>query len=81
MSRLNQDRVADERASRNGRVARVAAVFVLVAIAVGIGWHAWRGKVVPALPRIDLAGVDTRRWSNHDLVKETVTLLWYAALD
>ena len=29
----------------------------------------------------DLAGIDTRRWSNHDLVKEAVTLLWYAALD
>jgi RimJ/RimL family protein N-acetyltransferase len=29
----------------------------------------------------DLCGVDTRRWSNHDLVKEAVTLLWYAALD
>ena len=29
----------------------------------------------------DLAGLDTRRWSNHDLVKEIVTLLWYVALD
>jgi RimJ/RimL family protein N-acetyltransferase len=29
----------------------------------------------------DLSGVDTRRRSNHDLVKESVTLLWYAALD
>ena len=29
----------------------------------------------------DLSGVDTRRRSNHDLVKETVTLFWYAALD
>jgi RimJ/RimL family protein N-acetyltransferase len=29
----------------------------------------------------ELSGVDTRRWSNHDLVKEAVTLLWYAALD
>ena len=29
----------------------------------------------------DLAGVDTKRWSNHDLVKEAATLLWYAALD
>jgi N-acetylglutamate synthase-like GNAT family acetyltransferase len=29
----------------------------------------------------DLAGVDTHFASNHDLVKEAVALLWYAALD
>ena len=29
----------------------------------------------------DISGVDTRRKSNHDLVKEAVTLFWYAALD
>ena len=29
----------------------------------------------------ELSGVDTRRRSNHDLVKEAVTLFWYAALD
>ena len=29
----------------------------------------------------DLSGVDTRRRSNHDLVKEAVTLFWYASLD
>jgi GNAT superfamily N-acetyltransferase len=29
----------------------------------------------------DLAGLDARRFSNHDLVKESVTLYWYAALD
>lgn len=29
----------------------------------------------------DLAGLDTRRYTNHDLVKEAVTLFWYAALD
>lgn len=29
----------------------------------------------------ELAGLDTHRHSNHDLVKEAVTLLWYAALD
>jgi RimJ/RimL family protein N-acetyltransferase len=29
----------------------------------------------------DLAGVNTHRDSNHDLVKEEVTLYWYAALD
>jgi ribosomal protein S18 acetylase RimI-like enzyme len=28
-----------------------------------------------------LAGLDALRNSNHDLVKETVTLLWYATLD
>ena len=28
-----------------------------------------------------LAGLDSHRHSNHDLVKEAVTLLWYAAQD
>jgi RimJ/RimL family protein N-acetyltransferase len=28
-----------------------------------------------------LSGIDTRRRSNHDVVKEAVTLFWYAALD
>ena len=29
----------------------------------------------------DLAGLDARRHTNHDLVKEAVTLFWYASLD
>ena len=29
----------------------------------------------------DIAGVDARRYSNHDMVKEAATLFWYAALD
>ncbi|HEV7297862.1 MAG TPA: GNAT family N-acetyltransferase [Tepidisphaeraceae bacterium] len=29
----------------------------------------------------ELAGIDDHRNSNHDLVKETVTLFWYAAMD
>jgi ribosomal protein S18 acetylase RimI-like enzyme len=29
----------------------------------------------------DVAGLDAQRYSNHDLVKETVALFWYAALD
>ena len=29
----------------------------------------------------DVAGLDTHRHSNHDLVKEAATLFWYAALD
>ncbi len=29
----------------------------------------------------DLSGVDTRRDSNHDVVKEAATLFWYATLD
>ena len=29
----------------------------------------------------ELAGLDTRFHTNHDLVKEAVTLFWYAALD
>jgi GNAT superfamily N-acetyltransferase len=29
----------------------------------------------------DLSGIDLRRHSNHDMVKESATLFWYAALD
>ena len=29
----------------------------------------------------ELSGLDTKRNSNHDLVKEAATLIWYAALD
>jgi len=29
----------------------------------------------------ELSGLDARRRTNHDLVKESATLLWYAALD
>lgn len=29
----------------------------------------------------ELAGLDTHRHSNHDLVKESATLIWYAAFD
>ena len=29
----------------------------------------------------DLSGIDVRRHSNHDMVKESATLFWYAALD
>ena len=29
----------------------------------------------------DLSGLDTRRHSNHDVVKEVATLIWYASLD
>ncbi len=29
----------------------------------------------------ELGGLDSQRQSNHDLVKESATLLWYAALD
>jgi ribosomal protein S18 acetylase RimI-like enzyme len=29
----------------------------------------------------DLAGLDTQRRSNHDLVKESATLFWYSSLD
>ena len=29
----------------------------------------------------NVAGLDLQRHSNHDLVKEAVTLFWYAALD
>jgi ribosomal protein S18 acetylase RimI-like enzyme len=29
----------------------------------------------------EIAGIDTHRYSNHDLVKESATIFWYAELD
>ena len=29
----------------------------------------------------EMTGVDTHRHSNHDMVKESATIFWYAALD
>jgi hypothetical protein len=29
----------------------------------------------------EIAGVDTHRHSNHDMVKEAATIFWYAAMD
>jgi len=29
----------------------------------------------------ELSGIDLRRHTNHDLVKERATLFWYATLD
>ena len=29
----------------------------------------------------EIAGIDTHRHSNHDMVKESATLFWYAAMD
>lgn len=29
----------------------------------------------------EIAGIDTHRYSNHDMVKESATIFWYAALD
>lgn len=29
----------------------------------------------------EIAGIDTHRHSNHDMVKESATIFWYAALD
>lgn len=29
----------------------------------------------------ELAGIDSKRRSNHDLVKESATMIWYASLD
>ena len=41
----------------------------------------WPAAMLLAKCGFDLAGLDERRKSNHDLVKEAVTLFWYAALD
>ena len=63
----------------------VDAVYEAVAAAKAKG--AGRGELdLPAARFLlkcgfDLTGLDASRFSNHDLVKERVTLHWYAALD
>ncbi len=51
--------------------------------AVEIETRADNSPMYHLLPKcgFELAGLDTRRHSNHDLVKESATLLWYASLD
>jgi GNAT superfamily N-acetyltransferase len=41
----------------------------------------WPAAMLLTKCGFDVAGLDERRRTNHDLVKETVTLFWYAALD
>jgi GNAT superfamily N-acetyltransferase len=41
----------------------------------------WPAAMLLTKCGFDLAGLDERRRTNHDLVKEAVTLFWYAALD
>lgn len=51
--------------------------------AVTIETRADNAPMYRLLPRcgFELAGLDTRRHTNHDLVKESATLIWYASLD
>jgi ribosomal protein S18 acetylase RimI-like enzyme len=51
--------------------------------AVSIETRADNAPVYRLLPKcgFELAGLDTRRHTNHDLVKESATLVWYASLD
>ena len=44
---------------------------------------AHNGPAVELLSRVgfDLCGFDERRYSNHDLVKEAATLLWYLSVE
>jgi len=39
------------------------------------------GNMLLAKCGFELSGLDTRRHSNHDVVKEAATLFWYAAFD
>jgi GNAT superfamily N-acetyltransferase len=41
----------------------------------------WPAAMLLTKCGFDLTGLDERRKTNHDLVKEAVTLFWYAALD
>jgi len=41
----------------------------------------WPAAMLLTKCGFDLAGLDERRRTNHDLVKEAVTLFWYAALE
>jgi RimJ/RimL family protein N-acetyltransferase len=67
-----------------------AMIFQLIAAARELGLRAVSAETatnnLPAGQLLvkcgfDLAGVDTKRHSNHDVVKELATLIWYAGLD
>lgn len=53
----------------------------LRAVSVETTTDNWPAAMLLAKCGFDVAGLDERRRTNHDLVKEAVTLFWYAALD
>ncbi len=85
-------RVLDVRVDFDHRRQGLATAMLYAAIAaareaglraVGVDVPANNGPAHALLAKLGfaLAGLDAQRWSNHDLVKETVTLLWYLSLD
>jgi ribosomal protein S18 acetylase RimI-like enzyme len=88
----NTLRVIDLRVDSDYRREGIATALLLMLIgearskklrAVGIETRTDNAPMYHLLPNcgFELAGLDTRRHSNHDLVKESATLLWYASLD
>jgi ribosomal protein S18 acetylase RimI-like enzyme len=88
----NTLRVVDLRVDSDYRRQGIATALLLMLIgearnrqvrAVNMETRADNAPMYHLLPRcgFELAGLDTRRHSNHDLVKESATLLWYASLD
>jgi len=85
-------RVIDLRVDSDYRREGIATALLLMLIgtarekqlrAVSAETRADNAPMYHLLPKcgFELAGLDTRRHSNHDLVKESATLLWYASLD
>jgi ribosomal protein S18 acetylase RimI-like enzyme len=92
MHERNTLRVVDLRVDSDYRRQGIATALLLMLIgearskelrAVSMETRADNAPIYRLLPRcgFELAGLDTRRHSNHDLVKESATLLWYASLD
>jgi ribosomal protein S18 acetylase RimI-like enzyme len=88
----NTLRVADLRVDSDYRRQGIATALLLMLIgearnkelrAVSMETRADNAPMYHLLPKcgFELAGLDTRRHSNHDLVKESATLLWYVSLD
>jgi ribosomal protein S18 acetylase RimI-like enzyme len=85
-------RVIDLRVDSDVRRRGIATALLLMVIgeartlglrAVSVETRADNAPMYRLLPKcgFEIAGLDTRRHSNHDLVKESATLLWYASLD
>lgn len=85
-------RVVDLRVDSDYRRQGLATALLLMLIgtardqklrAVDLETRADNAPLYRLLPKcgFELGGLDTRRHSNHDLVKESATLLWYASLD
>jgi ribosomal protein S18 acetylase RimI-like enzyme len=85
-------RLIDLRVDSDVRRQGIATALLLMLIgeartrglrALSVETRADNAPMYRLLPKcgFEIAGLDTRRHSNHDLVKESPTLLWYASLD